>query len=104
MSKRGDIAREKVKRTIIEAFKLTGNYCGIQDGKKIYVTAKDDSGEIIQFAISFTMPKTAVNFDEMPQETKNGDEPPWETELSDSDKAQVEKLKNKLRELGVYED
>lgn len=60
MAKRGDQARESVKNTIIDAFTKDGNFVAFQD-KKIYVQAKDGAnGEIIQFAISMTMPKTPI--------------------------------------------
>lgn len=57
MAKRGDVARDKVKNIIITAF--GENFVGIVD-KKIYVTAKDESGEEIQFAITMTMPKSPI--------------------------------------------
>ena len=54
MGRRGEKAREIVVNTITQAF---GNsYLGIQD-KKIFVKAKDEGGEEIQFSISITMPK-----------------------------------------------
>lgn len=60
MPKKGDVARETVKNTIIETFNSTGNYVAFVD-KKIYVTAQDGpGGEVLQFAISMTMPKTPV--------------------------------------------
>ena len=55
MAKRGDAARAEVMSTITNAFATTGNLVGTID-KKIYVTA-DDGGEILQFAISITMPE-----------------------------------------------
>lgn len=57
--RRGDYARSSIVNTIINAF--GDNYVTTQD-KKIYVNATDGAkgGEIIQFAISITMPKTPI--------------------------------------------
>ena len=57
MAKRGDCARTKVRETIMNAF--GSNFVAEQD-KKLYVMAQDDSGEMIQFAIAITMPKTPI--------------------------------------------
>ncbi len=58
MAKKGDQARETVKGRIIEAFGK--DFVSFQD-KKIYVQAQDgQGGEILQFAITITMPKTPV--------------------------------------------
>lgn len=54
--RRGDYARSSVVNTIINAF--GDNYVATQD-KKIYVNATE-GGEVIQFAISITMPKTPI--------------------------------------------
>ena len=54
--RRGDCARSSVVNTIINAF--GDNYVTTQD-KKIYVNATE-GGEVIQFAISITMPKTPI--------------------------------------------
>lgn len=54
--RRGDYARSSVVNTIINAF--GDNYVTTQD-KKIYVNATE-GGEVIQFAISITMPKTSI--------------------------------------------
>lgn len=54
--RRGDYARSSVVNTIINAF--GDNYVTTQD-KKIYVNATE-GGEVIQFAISITMPKTPI--------------------------------------------
>ena len=60
MAKRGDAAREAISKTIMEAF--GSRYDGTLD-KKLYVEARDgDNGELIQFAISITMPKVPVTF------------------------------------------
>lgn len=101
MAKRGDAAREAVKNTIIAAFQIADGYVGYLD-KKIYVQAKDGAGgEPLQFAISLTMPKTAVNAD---AESIDGAPVVLETELSAQDQVAVEKLKQKLIELGVYQE
>lgn len=99
MAKKGDLARETVKNTIIDAFNATGNFVTFVD-KKIYVTAKDGpAGETLQFAITMTMPKTPVEGGSQPT---NGLEATVETpkttpvEISPEDKAQVAKLKQLL--------
>ena len=58
MAKRGDLARERAKDIIVAAF--GEDFVTVQD-KKIYVMAKDEGGEKIQFAISLTMPKTPID-------------------------------------------
>lgn len=90
--KRGDAAREAVKNKIIEAFGT--DYIDTVD-KKIYVQAKDgENGELLQFAITMTMPKTqiaagsSVESTSMPKETS--------TELSESDAAKIAELKKML--------
>lgn len=102
MAKRGDQARENVKNTIIGAFSSTGGYVGIQD-KKIYVQVKDgESGELIQFAISMTMPKTPLTIGENPTDwTGDSSTAPAEkveapTELGPADRAKIDELKKKL--------
>ena len=108
MPKRGDIARERVKDTIINAFSASGDYITTQD-KKIYVQARDgDNGEVIQFAISMTMPKTQVSAAPAatwyPEGSPDSEQVsmPVKTvkpvEMSPEDKAAVERLK---RALGV---
>ena len=108
MPKRGDIARERVKNTIMDAFSATNDLICVQD-KKIYVQARDgDNGEVIQFAISMTMPKTQV-VAAGPATWYPGGSPDSEqvsmpiktvepVEMSPEDKAAVERLK---RALGV---
>ena len=103
MAKRGDIAREKVSKTIADAF--GSDLVGIQD-KKIYVQAKDgENGELLQFAISITMPKvpmTAGTF--APGGSLDSEEvtagasvaTPVQTDLSPDDKAKVAELMAKL--------
>ena len=101
MAKRGDQARESVKNTIIEAFSKDGNFVTFQD-KKIYVQAKDGAnGEVIQFAITMTMPKTPVAAGAAPIAVSNdwSGEPSTvdtPTELAPEDKAKVADLMEKL--------
>lgn len=101
MAKRGDLARESVKDTIIEAFNKSGNFVAFQD-KKIFVQARDgEGGEVIQFAITITMPKVPIAGS---SETDWRDEPSaaqsspvaQPTSLSPADKAKIEELKEKL--------
>lgn len=93
MAKKGDLARESVRDTIINAFKEKDSFVCIQD-KKIYVEAKDgDNGEVYQFAISMTMPKTPVEGISFEKEEPSK---PAAVELSESDKAKVEELKRML--------
>lgn len=96
MAKRGDTARQAVMETIQQAF--GENLCGVAD-KKIYVMA-NDGAEMIQFAISITMPKSPVDFgnnssheiadhlSKVPTTTP--------TELSSADKEKVNALMEKL--------
>ena len=101
MAKRGDIARESVKNTIVEAFSNLGAFVCIQD-KKIYVTAKDGpGGETLQFAIAMTMPKTPVAAEPSPTDWTNEDNsaqpaPITPTALDPADRAKVEELKRRL--------
>ena len=109
MAKRGDAAREVVKNKIIEAF--GDNYVAFVD-KKIYVEAQDGpGGETIQFAITMTMPKTAVarGEGEVSVGTAGTADAAWSgpaaassvappTEITDDDKAKVAEL---MRQLGL---
>lgn len=103
MAKRGDQARESVKNTIINAFAQDGNFVTFQD-KKIYVQARDGAnGEIIQFAITMTMPKTPIA-----AEANSGDsndcafatevQVSAPTTLSPEDEAKVKEL---MKNLGI---
>ena len=107
MAKKGETARAVVTNTIAEAFAASGNLVGIVD-KKIYVTANDGS-EILQFAISITMPKVPIAGTEVGNPTdhaQSGNAPaspqgtaaPQPIELSEDDKAAVAKL---MAELGI---
>ena len=104
MAKRGDLARESVKNTIIEAFSKDDNFIAFLD-KKIYVQARDgNGGELIQFAITMTMPKTPVAAEPSPTDwTNDGDGTsvapvvaPTPVALDPADKAKVEELKRRL--------
>ena len=99
MPKRGETARESVKNTIINAFSATNDFVTFQD-KKIYVQAKDGvNGEVIQFAVTLTMPKTPVAAS---SPSSSSDAQPTAVaaaptvDLSAADKAKVEELKRKL--------
>lgn len=112
MPKKGEIARQSLYDLITKTFSDKGDYICTKD-KKIYVQAKDGpGGEVLQFAISMTMPK-------VPVETRNKQttETAWDgsfkesqgnnaipTELSSEDRQQVERLKNMLKEKGVYQE
>lgn len=97
--KRGDEARKSLTNTLLETFKNNGAF--LQD-KKIYVTIPDGAfgSEEIQFAISITMPKTAVTSSSSLSEPNSnavaGKKPPSATEMSDEDKAKVQELLKKL--------
>lgn len=102
MAKRGDLAREKVRDTIIAAF--GEDFVCVQD-KKIYVTAKDGpGGEVLQFAIAMTMPKTPVAAGPSPTDWTNDESAPSQAPvatatpvaLDPADKAKVEELKRRL--------
>ena len=104
MAKRGDIARESVKNTIVDAFSKLNAFVTIQD-KKIYVTARDgENGEVLQFAISMTMPKTPIagggtNPLAAGIELEKGvsaEKERTSIALDDADRAKIEELKRKL--------
>ena len=62
MAARGTIAKENVKKNIIERF--GENYIG-ENGGKLYVFA-DDGGQKVQIAIALTCPKVGLGVDETP--------------------------------------
>lgn len=103
MPKKGDAAREAVRDTIVKAFNDTGNFVTIQD-KKIYVTAKDGAmGELLQFAISMTMPKVPIAAQAVVTPNENSSStgivenlPSTPVEMSPEDKDEVERLKQML--------
>lgn len=95
--KKGDAAREAVKNKIIEAF--GDDFAGVQD-KKIFINVKDGpGGEVVQMAISMTMPKTPIgkvaasDGGAFPSTTEQKPNP---TELSDEDKSEVARLMERL--------
>ena len=96
MARKGEIAREKVKQTIINAF--GENFVAEQD-KKLYVWA-DDGGEKVQFSIALTMPKTIIG--EAPRNTNDWtDMPVMETSaptvsISEEDSAKIAELMKTL--------
>ncbi len=94
MAKRGDSARQSVTKTIADAFGT--NFVGIQD-KKIYVQAEDGlNGEVIQFAISITMPKVPVTISNNMVKGESKTQIITPTELSPEDQAKVKELMEKL--------
>lgn len=104
MAKRGEVAREKVKDTIISAF--GSNFVDIQD-KKIYVQAQDGSGEMIQFAIAITMPKTPIACGTQESHDWTGNEvSPAPVQVSAPASAKVsaedeEKIAKLMKQLGI---
>lgn len=95
MAKRGDTAREAVKNKIIEAF--GEDFITFQD-KKIFVQASDGA-EMIQFAITMTMPKNPVEVGNNSNvSAADGSVAPvtTPTELSSEDKEKVADLMKKL--------
>lgn len=111
MAKRGEIARERAKDIITKAF--GEDFVTIQD-KKIYVMAKDEGGEKVQFAITLTMPKvpidtgdTYVNKNdwtgtEGPTVIERGAHSAVNTvsEVSDEDRAKIDEL---MKTLGIVD-
>ena len=88
--KRGDQAREAVKNKIVKAF--GEDFVCIQD-KKIIVQAREGV-ESIQFAITMTMPKTAVQPISGTDSTNPASNTP--TNMSDEDQKAVAELMKKL--------
>ena len=86
--RRGDYARSSVVNTIINAF--GDNYVTTQD-KKIYVNATE-GGEVIQFAISITMPKTSIAASSSKAESVS---------IEDADQMSDAKLKELKEILGI---
>lgn len=95
--RRGDAAKDLITKTILSTFE--GSF--VSD-KKIYISVKDGaSGEVVQIAVSLTMPKTPIagGGDNAPS-TSSSDTPSANsfapTELAPEDKAKIEELKRKL--------
>jgi len=96
--RRGDLAKQYVSDTIIQAF--SGNYLATQD-KKIYLNVPDGpGGEIVQIALSMTMPKVQIEAPAAGAPTSASTHAPTKTPvtLSDDDKAAVAQL---MKNLGI---
>lgn len=95
--RRGDAAKDLITKTILSTFE--GSF--VSD-KKIYISVNDgSSGEVVQIAVSLTMPKTPIagGGDNAPSTSSSGGAPATEftpTELAPEDKAKIEDLKRKL--------
>lgn len=100
--KRGDAAKESVRNTIISAF--GNNYITTQD-KKIFVQAKDGSNnEMIQIAITLTMPKnTIVVAPKLSEEEEENPAVMEDVTLTEADKNKVNELMDKLRTEGYLD-
>lgn len=106
MARKGDLARENLKKKIIEAF--GENFVGEQD-KKLYVWEDDSDGKV-QFAISITMPK--VQLGAAPKNSNDWTEgsssntssfnvvSPASSEISPEDE---EKIQNLIKILGIVD-
>lgn len=98
-TRRGDAAKENATKAICEAF--GDNVVCIQD-KKIYVNVRDGEGvgcELVQLAISMTMPKTPIAATEVNDTGPASSEattPHPAAELSASDREKIEELKKML--------
>ena len=101
MAKKGDQARESVKNIIIDAFASKNSFVAFQD-KKIYVQVPDGpNGEVLQFAITMTMPKVpvvAIQTNDTAADWMN--DPPevsqTPVELTPEDEAKVQELMERL--------
>lgn len=95
--RRGDAAKDLITKTILSTFE--GSF--VSD-KKIYISVKDGaSGEVVQIAVSLTMPKTPITGGgDSTLSTSSSDTPSANsftpTELAPEDKAKIEELKAKL--------
>lgn len=95
--RRGDAAKDLITKTILSTFE--GSF--VSD-KKIYISVKDGaSGEVVQIAVSLTMPKTPIaGGGDSTLSTSSFDTPSANsftpTELAPEDKAKIEELKAKL--------
>lgn len=98
--RRGDLAKKYVSDTIINAF--GASYLTTQD-KKIYLNVPDGpGGEIVQIALSMTMPKVTVEAPAAGTPTSATSHATTKTpiELSSDDKAAVAQL---MKDLGIEE-
>lgn len=95
--RRGDAAKDLITKTILSTFE--GSF--VSD-KKIYISVNDgSSGEVVQIAVSLTMPKTPIagGGNSALSTSSSGGAPATEftpTELAPEDKAKIEELKRKL--------
>lgn len=95
--RRGDAAKDLITKTILSTFE--GSF--VSD-KKIYISVKDGaSGEVVQIAVSLTMPKTPIaGGGDSTLSISSSDTPSANsftpTELAPEDKAKIEELKAKL--------
>lgn len=95
--RRGDAAKDLITKTILSTFE--GSF--VSD-KKIYISVKDGaSGEVVQIAVSLTMPKTPIaGGGDSTLSTSSSDTLSANsftpTELAPEDKAKIEELKAKL--------
>lgn len=97
--RRGDAAKQSAIATIQEAF---GEGFVTYNDKKLYVNVRDGAnGEVVQLAISITMPKVPIDATAAPP-TTDPNAAPWEakqvtpTELSAEDKEKVSMLMERL--------
>ena len=99
MARRGELARETASRIIIEAF---GDKYVTTADKKIYVEVNDGpGGELLQFAISMTMPKNTLTKTAAAANDWSGPvaaSVSTEAAISDEDRAKVQEL---MQELGL---
>ena len=96
--RRGDLAKQYVSDTIINAFGTA--YLTTQD-KKIYLNVPDGpGGEVVQIALSMTMPKVQVEAPAAGAPTSATNHAATKTpiELSSDDKAAVAQL---MKDLGI---
>lgn len=97
--RRGDAAKDLITKTILSTFE--GSF--VSD-KKIYISVNDgSSGEVVQIAVSLTMPKTPIaggGNSALSTSSSGGVSAPatefTPTELAPEDKVKIEDLKRKL--------
>jgi hypothetical protein len=89
---KGQTAKDTLGKIIIEA--VGDRFITVQD-KKIYVNM-DDGGEMVQVAVSMTIPKTSIAAGSSAFSSSKESSAFAPTELSPEDKAKVEQLKKLL--------
>ena len=100
-TRKGDLAKQDITNTILGSFSSAFVY-----DKKIYVTVEDGpGGELVQIALSLTMPKTPINpagteVTSAPTQATSSPQTsaPANIELSQEDKDAVARL---MAELGI---